>query len=257
MTRKMTKWAFILPLCLGMNLLSISSALAGAMFQLDPPSREFAPSGGGATQSFEIISNGDQPVAVQIQVTKRVVALDGIETNPIEENDFLVYPPQIVVEPGKQQTIKVTWLGDPNPAKELSYRLIAEQVPVNLTEVTATQQKVAASVKILFKYGGAIYITPNNAAPRLVIESASPQKTKDGKDELVLTLENQGTAHQLLRGIKIVLTPNQGQAIKLTKDQLKEIETQNVLAGNKRQFVLPWPKELPVSPVTATFETNP
>lgn len=257
MNKKISRWGFVLPLCLGINLLGFSSALAGAMFRLDPPSREFSPSGGRATQSFDIISTGDQPVAVQIQITKRVVALDGTETNPIEENDFLVYPPQIVVEPGKQQTIKVTWLGDPNPAKELSYRLIAEQVPVNLTEVTTTQQGKTANVKILFKYGGTIYITPNNAAPRLVIESAIPQKTKDGKDELVLTIENQGTAHQLLRGARIVLTPSQGQAIKLTKDQLKEIETQNVLAGNKRQFVLPWPKELPVGPVTATFETNP
>jgi fimbrial chaperone protein len=72
-------------------------------------------------------------------------------------------------------------------------------------------------------------------------------------------MENQGTAHlKFFSNLKLSLKSAQGQTVTLTgEQQLQGVVGQNILAGNKRQFVLPWPKELPVGPVTATFEINP
>jgi len=121
-------WVFFV--YLGLNLLGTQPSFAAATFRLLPMEMKLAPSGRGATQSFQVESTGDQPVAVQIHTAVRQVGLDGTETYPESEKDFLVYPPQILLKPGTQQTVRVTWLGESKPAKELAYRIIAEQLPL-------------------------------------------------------------------------------------------------------------------------------
>ena len=74
--------------------------------------------------------------------------LDGIETNQDANDDFIVYPPQLIVPPGTQQVIRVTWIGEPEPPIELAYRLIAEQLPINLSQVNYTDQSSGASANV-------------------------------------------------------------------------------------------------------------
>ena len=103
-----------------------------------------------------------------------------------------------------------------------------------------------------------MYVKPQGATAKIVLESTSSQKSKEGVEQLVLNFANQGTAHQLLpTNLQVTITASSSQKITLAGEQLKEVRGQNILPGNKRQFILPWPKELPVGPVTATFDTTP
>ncbi|UOO11603.1 MULTISPECIES: fimbria/pilus periplasmic chaperone [unclassified Synechocystis] len=217
-----------------------------------------SPVGGGASRSFLLQSTGTQPVAVQLSVAGRKMSIDGVEELPIEEENFVLYPPQVILRPNQVQAVRVVWVGNPTPAQELPYRIIAEQVPIDDLQPTVdmpTDRRVA-DIKVLFRYVGTIYVTPPNASPKVFLEGAEPSTTEDGSQKLVLNFENQGTAHQLLRGLTVNLT-SEGKTVTLSGDeQLKGVIGENILAGNKRRFVLPWPKELPVGPVTATFTTN-
>lgn len=231
---------------------------ASPSFQLSPMEMQFTPAGGGASRSFLLRSTGTQPVAVQISVAGRQMSIDGIEEMPLEEEDFVVYPPQIILMPNQVQAVRVVWVGDPTPAEELPYRIVAEQVPIDALEpkIDEPTDTRIVDIKVLFKYVGTIYVTPPNASPKVVLEGAEPFTSEDGSQKLVLNFENQGTAHQLLTSLKINLTA-EGKTITLSGDeQLKGVIGENMLPGNKRRFVLPWPKELPVGPVTATFTTN-
>lgn len=257
-------WTITIATALGITLLTAQSALAGAAFRVLPLSMSFEPSGRGATRSFQVESTGDEPVALQVQMVKREMKLDGTENYPDADSDFLVYPPQILLKPGSQQTVRVTWLGNPEPEKELAYRVIVEQLPIKVPDPKKeeiNQNQVRVNINTLLRYLGAIYIVPKSAAPQLVLDSAVHSKGKNGTDELVVTFNNQGSAHRLLKELKLNLTPTSndgkipiGSAVTLKPEQLKGVTGENILAGNKRQFVIPWPKELPVSPVTATFE---
>lgn len=252
------KW--IAPVVLGMSLLSTAPALAGAAFRLNPPRMTFAPSGSGATRSFQIESTGDQPVAVEIRMTKREVDLAGKETQPDAEEDFAVYPTQILLKPGELQTVRVTWLGDPNPSRELSYRIIAEQLPINLPVVQQTQNGVQINVKALYIYVGSVYITPAKVSPKVVVEQAVCQLGKDNSNELSLILNNQGTVHTYLTDLNLHVSPTNsdaksaGNTVHLTPQQLPGINGENLLAGNKRHFTLPCPTGFPVGPVSINFK---
>lgn len=258
MNKSGKKLGLFLSLFLGLNLFNSPLVLAGGNFNLEPIQVEFTPSGSLATQSFMFTSTGDKPVAIQLGMVTREISLDGTEINTDADDQFLIYPPQLVIPPGEQQAVRITWLGDPIPTKELAFRIIAEQVPVDLTEIKQTEGGKTVSVKILFRYMGSVYIKPEGVASKLVLESASSQKDKAGADKLVLNVANQGTAHRLLRNIKVMVTAGSGQSITLAGEkQLEGVLGENILADSKRQFVLPWPKELPFGPVTATFDTNP
>lgn len=258
----MKRWLSILLLYLAFSLLGTQSALAIGLFRILPMTMQFDPVGQGASRSFRVTSVSDKPVAIQINMAARQITPEGKEINPEADEDFLVYPPQILLKPGEEQVVRVTWLGDNNPSKELAYRIIAEELPIELDKNQRNENSSGISVGIttVVRYVGSIYITPKNAKPKVTLVSADLQKGKDGADRLAITFENQGNAHALLNGLKLNLAPAgqnsqsaQASAIELKPEQLSGIAGENILPGNRRQFVMPWPKELPVGSIKANF----
>jgi fimbrial chaperone protein len=115
MNKSGKKLGLFLSLFLGLNLFNSPLVLAGGNFKLEPIQVEFTPSGSLATQSFLFTSTGDKPVAIQLGMVTRESSLDGTEINTDADDQFLIYPPQLVIPPGEQQAVRVTWLGDPKP----------------------------------------------------------------------------------------------------------------------------------------------
>lgn len=229
---------------------TISPALA---FKLDPISRVFDPAGTGATQSYQVVNDTPEQIAVEISMVERKINLEGQETTEKADDDFLVYPSQIVLPPGGVQSVRVTWLGNPNPEKELAYRIVAEQLPINLKKpVQSEPQTTTGAVKVMFRYLGSVYIRPKNAQSKVVVGNVNHEKGTDGSDRLAITFDNQGTRRAILSDLNLNLTSGRTQ-ITLKPEQLEGVNNGAILAGNQRRFVIPWPQQLPVGPVTATL----
>jgi fimbrial chaperone protein len=224
-------------------------------FKLLPISRTFTPSGAKATQSYEVINDTQERVAVIMSIGERQVSLVGQETLKPADDDFIVYPPQILLGPNQKQTVRITWIGDPNPAKELSYRLIAEQLPIELVEPETQSKHPTGQIRVLMKYAGSLYIRPENAQADVVLDTVEAIKDAQGTEQLVVTFHNQGTAHLHLKQLRLHLQ-TQGKTITLQAKQLGEMDGANILPGAKRRFVIPRPAELPSGAVQATFEIN-
>lgn len=242
-----------IPFALGLSLLTAPPSLAAIFFTLAPMVTSFAPVGRGAAQAFQVVNgSGDTPVAVELYMVTRAYDLNGQEINNRKEaeENFLVYPTQVLLQPGEAQTVRVNWLGEAEPNKELAFRLIAEQLPgLTDTETTRTEGR-EVSLTTLVRYAASVYITPAGVSPDVVIESATHQKNAQGKDELVITFQNKGTSHFILSDIDYTLTVN-GKSV---TTNLSEIPISNLLAGDKRRFVVPWPEGLPVGEVSVTMK---
>ncbi|MEY3329657.1 MAG: hypothetical protein RLZZ115_2540 [Cyanobacteriota bacterium] len=231
-------------------LSGISPALA---FKLEPISRVFEPAGAGATQSYQVINDSAEQIAVELSIAERKISLEGQETTESADDDFLVYPSQIVLPPQGVQSVRVTWLGNPNPEKELAYRIIAEQLPINLNNPEESQaETTSGAVKVMFRYMGSVYIRPKNAESNVVLNSISHEKGTDGNDRLVITFDNQGTRRAVLSELNLNLT-SQGSQLTLKPEQLEGVNNGVILAGNQRRFSIPWPQQLPIGEVTGTF----
>lgn len=259
MAIKIQNFGVTLALIFGLNLWNIPSAFAGSNFQLAPNALELQSSGRGILQNFYVKSTGNEPVAVQVRMVKVEIAPDGTEINSPEEEDFLVFPPQIIINGGGEQVVKITWVGEPEISKELIYRAIFEQLPINLSEVQTTNTSgITANVNVTVTYVASVYVTPNGAKPNLILESATVQTTQDGKNQLVVAVENQGNKRGSLKDLQLKLTSvnSPDKTVTIPGDQIKDDKGSVILAGNKRQFIIPLPEELPVGEVIATFEIN-
>lgn len=212
---------------------------------------EFTPSGPGADQTFQVQNDTDQPAAVQLTMVHRAMNIDGQETLTDAGDDFTVFPPQMVLLPHESRAVRVQWLGSPNPKTELTYRLIVEQLPVELSQIPQR----GGQVRITVRYETAIYVLPPGAKGDVTLEKAEPFRTPNGQDMLEVTLKNTGNAHAILSGPVLTVRSASGAPTVTLKSaaQLTGLVNENVLAGHTRRFFLPWPKGLPVGAVQASL----
>ncbi len=217
-------------------------------FAFQPSVVEFTLADGQLSKTFTAENTGDAKVAVQISARARETDLDGKETLPPTDH-FSVFPKQLILGPNESKTIRVTYTGPKTIAKEAPYRIVAEQLPVDLKSV---QAGAGTNLKFLIKYQTSAYVVPARARAKIVVESvrAVGEKTNDRRLELVF--RNDGGAHRILNRAKIVLrdSKNPRNQLPLPADGLKELETVNVLAGEKRRVLLPWPAGASKTPGT-------
>ena len=248
------RWLFrFLIASLFLTLANINPAWA---FQLSPISQVFAPIGNNATKSYEVINDSDERIAVEVSVVERDMDINGQEFYESADEDFLIYPPQMILGPQEVQTVRVTWLGEPQPSEELAYRLVAEQLPINLIDPNVeTIDRPTGSVQILLRYLGSLYVRPENVEADVQFVSVENTTNERGEAQVAITLTNQGTASAHLRDLQVTLAA-QGTTVKLTPEQLEGMAGHAILAGHQRRFVLPRPTNLPNGPITVTFEYN-
>ncbi|NJN49341.1 MAG: molecular chaperone [Alkalinema sp. RL_2_19] len=190
---------------------------------MEPISRVFTPTGANATQSYEIKNTTKELLAIEVSTAKRSMDLQGKETLTSADEDFMIYPPQILLKPGESQTVRVTWLGDPQPQHELAYRLIAEQLPIDLDQPAAkpTSKQGSAKVKLTMRYEGSLYIRPSLAAADVIVEQIATQQ--NGTEAmLAVTLHNRGTSRAILTNAQLQLTDGQ-QSHTLTATESSEL----------------------------------
>ena len=200
-------------------------------FKLIP--MNFSIEGGGKnnTALFTVQNDSDSSMAVQLEVRKRIMDIKGKETQP-ETEDFLIFPDQLILAPKKRRVVKVKWLKGEVKDIERSYRLIAEQLPINLKK----KKKGNTDIKILLRYVAALYISPQEGKSKIIIEKQLASKKSHSID---FTVHNIGKVHEVLTKTKIFLS-QEGKKIELKN--LKSISGENILAGQKRLFNIKVPK---------------
>ncbi len=203
-------------------------------FKLSPMEATFIPSEGKITNTFSVTNDGQQKIAVQIKMAKRNMDLKGKEKLPSANDDFLIYPDQLIIDKKSKRDVKITWLKKNKEVQELAYRLIAEQIPVNFKSKRKSKH---ANIKILLKYIGAIYIDSPKYKSKVIIDNYHYNKSNKKID---LIIKNIGNKHKILKKIKIALKQKNINH-NFTNKEMKRIIGENVLALSSRKFSIPTP----------------
>ena len=216
-----------------LTLLFITVALANVVgFSFSPMTVSISPSGSAAVMTYKVTNESNQQTAVSIKVTTRAIDPNGKETNEPADKVFLVFPARVVLKPNSSQNVKVQYRGPASIASEQAYRVIAEQLPVDFTK------SASSGVSILLTYVAALYVTPKNAAPKLVVAKAEGIQ-KDGIQGLEVTVKNVGTGHALISN-PIINIDNNGSVVALAGEAMQALDGQNILAVSERVVFVPW-----------------
>lgn len=198
-----------------------------------PFREQFYPSGVESNKLFFAENETDEEIAVQINMSTFELDENGEETNKQTDN-FSIYPQQIILQPKQRKAIRVQWVGNKDMKIEESYRIIAEQLPVNLDKGAKSKNEI----KWIVTYRGMVFVTPQNAFNDLFFSYS--QVKKNNKNYLQLIFENNGTKHLRLNNSKLTIVYENGKSVIINAEDkiLKDLEKSLILAQNKRSFFI-------------------
>jgi fimbrial chaperone protein len=206
-------------------------------FRLTPMAVHFSPAGKKATQVMTLDNSGSEKVAVQMQAMTRAVSVDGVEKRTVTE-DFTIYPEQVVLLPNEKRNVRVTWTGAAKFDSEKAFRIVASQLPLEFHDENSKGPKNNGSLKFLVQYVASVYVTPENAEAKVRVVAAKMLKPK----LLEIEMNNSGTAHRLLRARKLQVFAGEKEI--LAMDHVKELDSENILAGATRKFLINVPHDI-------------
>ncbi len=232
------------------------SGLASASFEFGPIVANLTPSGPGASMAYQATNSSNGKVAVQISIVAREPDLKGEEVykeSDLVDEQFKIFPAQLILAAGEVRTVRITYVGPQKLKSEASFRVLAEELPVDLEDPNKKQTKAVARINITTKYVGSLYVTPIGAEPKIEIDAKPSTGSKTTK--LLLTIKNTGLAHQLIKNPTLKIQPPNGAAlIQLSGSDIKELSGQNILAGKTRTIEVAWPKGVAVGAMKVSLD---
>ena len=153
---------------LGASLVPLASVQAQ---RVEPMRFELEPSGSAAQTTMVVTNTRSFPITVEIIPSSLQIAADGSETLAPADDDFLIFPPQAVVQPGSTQSIRVRYIGEGVLDTSRAYRIGVNQLPIDMTE------DGASGVSVTVNFATLVNIVPDNVSSELTVTelSAAPE----------------------------------------------------------------------------------
>jgi fimbrial chaperone protein len=215
---------------LGLILVVVTASFVTHAISFTPIEMDFAPTGRGSTQIFRLENTTPEPVAVEISMKSRLMKLNGEDDLQDAEDQFNVFPSQVVMQPGQVQSVRVQYIGPAALDRERAFRLIAEQLPIDVGQAPSN----GGRMRLLVKYVASVYVLPSNLK---AILSVTKLEVVDGK-WLAITMQNQGKTRKILKNISLDIG-----GVSLSSLDLKGLEGENILADTIREFRVPMPAQ--------------
>jgi fimbrial chaperone protein len=160
---------------------AIASPAGASTFNISPIRAQLA--GAHKTEALTLINADDSPVVVQVRVVSWSQK-DG--TEQLEDTrELLATPPVLQIPANGQQIVRVALRRDPDPAQELTYRVIFEEVP-------QAAAKDFTGLRVALRLSIPVFVAPAHGKP-------SPQVAWQSRwlpnGQLEVAATNSGSAH--------------------------------------------------------------
>lgn len=204
-------------------LLTFSQTALGDGLRVSPLKVEFDKDSNSAL--VRISNGGGEKFTVQLDAMNWTQDATGQDQHA-PTSDIVFFPRIFSIEPGDQRTVRVGYQGEPALGQEKTYRLYAQELPV--------QEPGVIEMKFAIRMSIPIFVSPDSRNLAWDIEGI--EWTDQG---LSVRVENSGN-HTISVGAIDVTGRNDTGAELFTLNE----HGWYVLAGRSRNFTLPWSGEL-------------
>ena len=217
--------------------LCMAIAIAGlSAYQLSPLNVTYDPTGAGSAKVYTIVNDSDSPIAIEVRAEQRIVDIDGNEANQDGSAYFSIQPNRMIIRPDSTQLVRVQYRGPSTVTRELSFRIISEQIPM---PTGAQSAEGGQMISFLFVYSTSAYVKPSR-----VVESVTGTASLNDEGKLEIVLENTGSVHQMLNSVSITVSGDSGGSYTLTEEELAPVSGQNLLTDSRLRTIIDVPEEL-------------
>jgi len=187
---------------------SLLAAVPVGATTVQPVLVDLASAGRKSSATVEVQNDFKTKLPVELRV-EGAQFVDGelVDTNK-PSDDLLIFPPSALIEPGRTQTFRIQYLGDPALAESKHYFVTVAQLPVAFSG-----QK--SELQVLYDFQVVTGVKPLGGKPAIKIAKAEVAAGKDGKYRAVLMLENTSNTYGYLSSgtVKLRLKDAQGKVI--------------------------------------------
>ena len=237
---------------------------------VSPMAVELTTTGTGSTARIQVLNVNPQPLPFEA----RIFRIDIDEKGQIKEvpadADFLVFPPQALVQPNQRQMVRVQWLGGQLPSSR-GYYVAIDQIPVPIDPANVNKTKHVVDVQIVYHMNVLATVAPPGSTPHLTVESVRPvvitPHAKPGEivpnagpqPGVAVTIRNSGKRYAMLAGATWTISgkgiDNKPLKVVLDRNQLGNILGVGYLPAinGRRTFEVPTGKVFSAAPISLTF----
>ena len=213
-------------------------------FRVAPFKLYLSSSGDTSRGSINIDNNTDTTKAINVYILRRDMDEDAKEVNDEIDDEFSVYPAQIILRPHEKQDVRIQYLGNPNILYEHAYRLVAEELPLDFVQHEVDEEykdKANGGIGIVLTYNAALYVTPTRGKNKsnLVLHS---YEYDTEENSINLVLENSGDKHVVLKDTMLQLH-EKGRQQQWPEEGAQYIGSINMLANRKVNLKVPLGEE--------------
>jgi P pilus assembly chaperone PapD len=229
-----------------LSLMLILVARSQAM-SVSPMSADFDLIGAQTSVLYTVSNPSDEPINIEVSVEARKTSPDGVEVlddSAEVKRNFSIFPGATIIPPKQKKGIRVVYVGPKDLASEAAYRINISETPAKSKDAQKT------GVQMLRKFRTAGYVHPKNV--KSDVKLLGTELAADGS--LILKFQNQGTAHQLIRKISLLVTDETGHSAKVTEITDNSLLT-NFLAGESRSIRVSCPASIKGKSVSAQLES--
>jgi P pilus assembly chaperone PapD len=236
--RQLTLWSVVFLL----SWISVSQAMTVSPMQV-----EMISIGTRSHARVSVVNNSKYPMPVEAVIAKLTLDETGKQKSTKAGDDFLIMPPQAMIQPGATQNFRIQWLGDPALARSESFMLYVNQIPVK-------QPQGKSGLQFVMSMGVMINVAPATGAPQLKVVSTGVTTGKDGKRYPSITVENPSNTHALLPRATVHLASGNWSSTLKPNDIADRLGIGLVQPGRRRKFTLPVELPSTVARIDASVE---
>ena len=240
--------ARLLATAVGLWFLPVISASA---MTVTPVHLEMSSAGSASRAQFSVTNDSKDPLPVEIVIDSMTLSEDGSRQLKRSSDNFLILPPQALIQPGASQVFRVQWVGEPDIKTSVSFMASANQIPVKLP-------KGQSGVQIVMSFGVVINVAPPAGKPALqLVSSGIESDRKTGKRFPTVVIHNPSVVHGLLPESTLRLSAGTWSHTFSPAEMREKIGIGLVQPGKRRKFVLPVDLPPNVTKVEATLDYKP
>lgn len=207
---------------------------AAQAHEVEPLIIDLAPTGRAATASMRVTNRDPVPVAVEIYAERRMIDEFGNETRERADDDFILVPAQMRVEPGQTGTFRIRYIGEP-VTQAVGYAVTVAQLKLENVEQTGVQ--------ILVNFAASVHVVPPRAKAVITASDAQVVTNEEGAAMVNFVVRNDGMRHQGMAAGKITLTNAAGQSLVIEGEGIRDVLNHTLIPAMAiRRVSMPLPE---------------